>query len=369
MLQRTFFGMAAGLGLVLFPIATAFAFARHAAVFVLGRAPILIVFLSLAIGRHYAPIFGGGFIGGVVGTLLTASLLTGLFVGLGPMIWALSALRSLVSAPLLGLRKGWREGFGPLFSSVFKLMYETSLRELILGSGLIAIVNNTTTETTTTTMIQQLTEGFTDAVVNQARQPITDEKFNAMQLQAAETQAWRVTPLTEAELATLEGLQASDTELSSALQTYKDLGRLDTDDCPIAMDHPKPPAEASRNVVLLFKQYKNSSNEWLPVPNVAHIFMKDELKTGFVGTDQTRGDARHPMSREPMIEPPAYVANGQSYPTRYRFHAYYNNDGIALSQERAEKIGYLRAKLILAHQNQDAPVDEENRSLSNFRAA
>ena len=366
--------LGAALGFFLYPLARLYRLASITFV-VAGIAGIAIPILGGVFG-YYASRAGLGLLPSILAGIVATTALTGLLVGVFPILVAYSALRTIIVAPFEGVRKGWSDGLFSTIANFFRIAFGREQQ----------VENPAATQNTAQNafgllglggfdyqaMIQQLTE----QAANAARQPMTAEEYTRLELSQVEIAALkanRSAPLTAAELTALEPSEEQKVRITALkarmeqgqilsteeagllkaaaeLESYKNLQRLKTDNCTILAGRPE-----REDTIVLTKQYK-VGQQWLPVPGVADIFDKDQLKSWFVGEGETRGNAVHPLTRDNVKQPSPHKINGVDHETRYEYHSYYAQGDASeegLSQELNQLTPILRARA----GRRDAQVD------------
>lgn len=320
--------ISAGVGAVLYPMARLWRLSISF-LFISVVAFIAIPILSVVAGSFLHSLFPSmGWVGATFGGMLAASALIGLTAGLLPAAFLISALFTLIKSPIDGARNGWNDGFSSMLSHAFE-------SAALPGAEGVDF--------------QRILEQLGEQATNAARQPMTEEQFNALEMSTADVRALKseqLPPLSSEQLAMLE--KADDVQIKAMVERYKNLQRLETDNCSILADRPE-----RDDTILLVKQYQKDG-QWLPVPAAAHIFDKSALKMAMVGNTGTRGNGIHPVTREKIMEPSEYTdVDGICYrTTRYVFHPYYvDASGPGISQEINQVTAYLNQYLMPKRQS------------------
>ncbi len=332
--------LGATLGVFLYPLASLIRLMLSFFTYSLNIA-VTIPILAVSAGFFLSTYFDVSLLNSTVGSFFVAGALTGLAMGILPLLLTIAAVRTLITSPLQVLKVGWNFGLITLLVNSFGLLRGQSERlpiapgvNLLLPPqelfGIDGVDYNT--------LLQQLGEHAVEA----SRRPMTEEQFNACALSPIELHAIqdsRAALITPVEMRQLE----ADGGAAAKLVEYKNLKeRLETDHCSFLQDRPE-----RDDTVLLVKQYKMGA-QWFPVPGVASIFDKTALKTWLVGTNDLRGNAIHPLTRDEILAPTPYRKDHIDHETRYVFHPYYvasEDDQPGVSQELNELTHFLRNRL------------------------
>lgn len=162
-------------------------------------------------------------------------------------------------------------------------------------------------------------------------------------------------PLNQEEITQFDNLLAtSDPQainLTICFERYKSLSTSleKTQQCIIDNQHEDIedaliPFTEVNSPIFFFKQYK-CNNQWLSVPAVGYITDEQGLRTWL------QSQSTHPINRENINQPNRYTLNGESYETRYRYHALTAQD--CSVQELRE--GAAKIRLVLRAQPNSAP--------------
>lgn len=359
----------AAVGLFVYPAARLFRLAILTSVLA-SLLSFAIPILAGAAG-YYIHRAGFGVMGSILFSVGIAAGLTGFVAGVMPVLFAYAAVQTLFTAPIEGVKKGWKDGLFSLLANTIRIVFGMErpehqeqqgnhTRNVLDLFGLGGFDYNH--------MLEQLANG----AANAARQPLTEDEFNRLEISAMdlrELKRERQPPLTAPELKKLEPSAEEKSKISAIeskvtrgvpllptekdmlkaakqLESYKTLQNLKTDSCSILAGRPE-----RADTILLVKQYQTADGQWLPVPGAAKIFDKDGLKSWFVGSNTegegTRGNAIHPMTRDNIKQPEAYKIDDVEYATRYVMHLFYAADDASeegLSQEMNILTPILRAR-------------------------
>ncbi len=190
------------------------------------RLALAIPVIAFATGFALHQSYGLSLLSSAAGGLIVMGALTGLSLGVVPLLFAMAGLHSLVTSPLVGLRRGWSEGLFSIFSYTYETLFglgETRAAgqgvNTMLPQPLFGIYGVDYNE-----ILQQIGE----QTINATRTPISEEQFQAMQLSELDIrrlQENRVAPLNADEITMLESVA----DIVTTLEAYKNLQRLGTD--------------------------------------------------------------------------------------------------------------------------------------------
>lgn len=355
-------GLAAILGMMLYPLINLLRLSRSAVTVALIAAAVLLAIPFLAIMAGGMQSTEGASLLVSIGSGIGVFVAIPLIVSFLPVIFGAAAISTFVYSIAKGLSIGWNDGLPTLssklgswlFSKSDDFSYDWFALELFGvkrdSSFSFTRMMRTLQPVSEEEALRLQIEASEAAAVEAARRHMTVEEFDALELSAAEINAIkikRLAPLSAEELTLLEG----DASIARELAAYKALQRLETDDCGLLLSRPE-----RLDTILLVKQYKTSAGKWLPVPGVVNIYDKDMLKAWFVGGEDHSGNATHPINRDAIKNPSPYELDGIEYETRYVFHSYYPQDeaeGPGMCEERNLLTATLRARLAAL-----APVEE-----------
>lgn len=302
--------------------------------------PFFVLLLSIQTGIAAYEHFG--VLGACVATLGSAViyLVMALAVVIGKALdeitrSVLIAISSIFIAPFHGAYNGWNAGLMATINGLVDLFSRdyvdviNSYRRIWQQAAINIPDENDN--------FAELNQPPAVAEVFENHQPQSDHfslesiALSAPEFNALKADYVRQKPLTKAELARLR----SDSTVKIKVEAYTNLERLIADDCAISIERPN-----RDNTILLVKQYckpdidKPGSKKWLPVPNMAYIFDKDEL-AGWVAKNPVNPIGYDPLERNKTLElnpvgfPDHYYSVDQGlgkkidYETRYVVHPYY----------------------------------------------
>ena len=386
--------LAATLGAFLYPSVTLFSFAGANLRVIFFILAIVIPSLAIEAGHYLNTEYAVGLIGSISAGLVVSGALVGLLIGALPLLFIRSTLRILINTPLQGLRAGWNEGFvalfvyaknaiflgermledvvdqdiidipGVHFNQILQRLHEAMMCDARVADELQPLANPLVEVPVLTHRVVDLNEFFMtmltaaliaglqpepdelNAIVlrlgtemmNAARRPMTEGEFISCQLSQVEISALKSNRRARLTMDEIRRLELSD--VTTELNAYKNLLRLDTDLCAISLDRP-----SREDAVLLVKQYKNRA-EWVPVRGSAHIYDKEMLRGYFMV------NAVHPTNGDLILAPSRHRMDGVEHETRYILHPYYVGAGPGVSQEGNALTKLLRNRL------QRMPINE-----------
>ena len=295
------------------------------ALFVVVAAPFIIVMAGIEAGKQSRgpsrqPAIAVGIFASIGAAALYPILLAGFNIYL---------LATFLTAPVLGFKKGWSEGFvGIGRGGLMYLPLEDRIPFLQRTQARRPAVSvereNADIERATMDSIQEQVR-----VSNNP--PITSESFALLKLTSqdyAALKAARLPPLSITEMQKIRDIR--DPDISEALAAYEERkAYLEKGVCGILMDKPNV-----HDAILLVKQYQ-VGEKWLAVPGQSWIFDRDSLRDSCTKGAYARG--QNPVNRDNIVNPPKYDGR---YETRYRFHPFYAGTE-RLSEEFNQRISFL----------------------------
>jgi hypothetical protein len=303
---------------------------------------------------------------------IAASILDGFLVSIGFAILApillggagVYLLATFLTAPILGFKKGWDEGFGSVWANGLKLLplesrlFPQEQRAQRMGRRVVRIGLEGGEEAD----LEEARARSNEAIRVAALRPMTIAKFNELALSAEEYEALvaaHQVPLTNIEKAMIRAI--GDDEVTAVLRNYEELeGNLV--ECALTLSEPAP-----KDAIILVKQYK-VGGKWLAAPG-SHLFDKNALETAFTRTDT--GNALHPLTRDNILAPEPY----KQHETRYIYHPLYiqktadlkffaaaPTEKVRLCQERDQLVAFLRSSISPTYTVTPDPYEEETAS-------
>ena len=331
-MYSTLFLAAALFGMIWYSIAAAIRLSIFVVLVVVVATPYLILKGGIEIGERSS----GNARQPAIALGISASMG---FAVLSPIILAVIVayfLAAFLTAPVVGFKKGWSEGFvgigkgGLAFLPLEVLIFH---RQWSL----------TASDERETVDIQAAIDASNEQARVDALAPATQSQFNSLELTSNEFAALKAAhqmPLTEKERNMIRAI--GNPTINESLDHYEERQReLKSANCPFLFDRPDP-----ENTILLVKQYQ-LAGEWKAVP--AGSWIMDRASLGKYCTSADYGKTENPNNRDNIMSPQRYEGNE----TRYRFHSFYpaqsqastffNPHSEGLSQELNQQVSFLRA--------------------------
>lgn len=378
--QRVFFNILSAIsavlgavfGFLLYPIANILRL-LNSSLIILISLPILIPFLAILAGIRMRSV---GVFTSIMVSLLVIVILPIVVVLIGPLVFVYAFFRNLILSPLQGLHAGWNEGvFAVIWNSIRLWLFgppnQPNIGGVDIPLDLIGVPNDGfgnimgnflrhAPNAAQNSLFSdcELPQEEMNAFITQHVEPLTDEEIRQLEkkqpsveeqtyldglshkLAAVDRKAEAGETFTTREQ--LTPLEMSLLKNYNALKSYKNLKRIETDDCPIKLERP-----LLEETVLLAKQFKQGE-QWLPVPGKVSVFDKERLQQLFLNSDH-RHPLRHPETRDLILSPSSYYCNGIAYVARYIVHPYYISGEEAgqrgICQEANDLCIYLRSQL------------------------
>lgn len=283
---------------------------------------------------------------------IAASILDGFLVSIGFAVLApillggvgVYLLATFLTAPILGFKKGWDEGFGSVWANGLKLL-PLEARVFSREPTSRSMGRRSIPQPDEDADFQAGVDASNAHAIRVGLVPIDRSQWESYSLPKkafAELKAAHQVPLTNIEKAMIRAI--GDDEVTAVLRNYEELEEKLVE-CPLTLSQPAP-----EDAIVLVKQYK-VGHEWLAAPG-SQLFDKNALARAFTMADG--GNALHPLTRDKIFDPAPYKA----HETRYVYHPFYNDQATALrffaaaptetvglSQERNQLVSVLRAMI------------------------